>query len=86
MANQPNILVIMVDELAPQALSCYGHPVVKSPNIDRLANSGVVFDNAYCNSPLCTPSRASFMSGQLCPNINAYDNGASVLISTNGIM
>ena len=76
MANQPNILVIMVDELAPQALSCYGHPVVKSPNIDRLANSGVVFDNAYCNSPLCTPSRASFMSGQLCPNINAYDNGA----------
>ncbi len=62
MAKKPNILVLMVDQLAPQALGCYGHKVVHSPNIDKLANNGLVFDSAYCNSPLCTPSRASFIS------------------------
>ena len=76
MAKKPNILVLMVDQLAPQTLGCYGHKVVHSPNIDKLANNGLVFDSAYCNSPLCTPSRASFISGQLCPEIGAYDNGA----------
>lgn len=81
MADTPNILVIMVDELATQCLPCYGHPVVRAPNIEGLASRGVVFDAAYCNSPLCTPSRASFMSGQLCPDIDAYDNAAEFCAS-----
>lgn len=78
MDKQPNILVIMVDELAPQFMPDYGHRVVKTPNISRLAASGTVFDNAYTSSPLCAPARASFMTGRLCPDINAYDNGAEL--------
>ena len=76
MSQQPNILVIMVDQLAPQFLPDYGHHVVKTPNISRLAARGTVFDNAYTSSPLCAPARASFLAGMLCPDINAFDNGA----------
>ena len=78
MSKQPNILVIMVDELAPHFMPDYGHHVVHTPNISRLAASGTVFDNAYTSSPLCAPARASFMTGRLCPDINAYDNGAEL--------
>jgi choline-sulfatase len=78
MSKQPNILVIMVDELAPQFMPDYGHHLVQTPNISRLAARGTVFDNAYTNSPLCAPARASFMTGRLSPDINAYDNGAEL--------
>lgn len=78
MNKQPNILVIMVDELAPQFMPDYGHHLVQTPNISRLAARGTVFDNAYTNSPLCAPARASFMTGRLSPDINAYDNGAEL--------
>ena len=61
--KQPNILLIMADQLAAPALPAYGHPLVKAPNIQTLANNGVVFESAYCNSPLCAPSRASLMTG-----------------------
>ena len=60
--RQPNIVLIMADQLAPQFLPCYGHPVVKAPTIERLADEGVVFEAAYTNSPLCAPSRFSMMS------------------------
>ena len=76
MEKLPNILVLMVDELAPQFLPDYGHPLVKTPNISSLAKNGMVFDNAYTSSPLCAPARASFMAGRLCPEIDAYDNAA----------
>ena len=74
--QQPNILVIMADQLAPQFTGCYGHAVVKTPHLDALANRGMRFDAAYCNSPLCAPSRFSFMSGQLISRIAAYDNAS----------
>lgn len=75
-AAKPNILVIMADQMAPAFLPAYGHPVVKAPNIAALARDGVVFDAAYCNSPLCSPSRAVFMSGRLPSKTAAYDNAA----------
>jgi choline-sulfatase len=70
----PNIVLIMADQLAPQFTGAYGHPIVKTPHLDALAARGARFDAAYCNSPLCAPSRFSFMSGQLVSRIGAYDN------------
>ncbi|MEM7021923.1 MAG: alkaline phosphatase family protein [Pseudomonadota bacterium] len=59
-----NILFIMADQLRWDYLSCYGHPHLKTPNIDRLAARGVRFDRAYVQSPVCGPSRASFYTGR----------------------
>lgn len=81
MADKPNILMIMADQLAPQALSFYGNPVCKTPHLDRLAGDGVVFDNAYCNYPLCVPSRASMLSGRLTPAIRVWDNACELASS-----
>lgn len=72
----PNIVLIMADQLAPQFTGAYGHPVVKTPAMSELAERGARFDTAYCNSPLCAPSRFSFMSGQLVTRIAAYDNAS----------
>ena len=74
--NPPNILFIQADQMAAPALPVYGHPVVRAPHISGLAADGVVFDAAYCNSPLCAPSRFSMLSGQLPSRIGAYDNAA----------
>ena len=76
MAKRPNILFIQADQMAAPALPVYGHEVVKAPHIARLARDGVVFDAAYCNSPLCAPSRFSMLSGQMPSAIGAYDNAA----------
>ncbi|WP_083445310.1 choline-sulfatase [Ruegeria sp. 6PALISEP08] len=74
--TRPNIVVIMADQLAPHFCGAYGHPTVKTPHIDALAARGMRFDAAYCNSPLCAPSRFAFMSGQLISRIAAYDNAS----------
>ena len=75
MAN-PNILFIIADQLAAQFLSAYGHKLVKTPNLDRLAKSGVVFESAYSSSPLCAPARATIMNGLLPSRTGVYDNAA----------
>ena len=76
LSSKPNILIVMADQLAPAFLPIHGGKVVKAPNIEALAASGVVFDSAYCNSPLCSPSRAIFMSGRLPSKTGVYDNAA----------
>lgn len=76
MSKQPNILILMADQLTAGALAAYGNRVSRTPHIDRLAAGGVVFDAFYCNSPLCAPSRFSMMAGQLPSRIGAYDNAA----------
>lgn len=74
--STPNIVVIMADQLSPQFCGAYGHPLVKTPHMDALVAEGFRFDAAYCNAPLCAPSRFSFMSGQLVSKIAGYDNGS----------
>ena len=81
MRDKPNILLIMADQLAAQALSIYGNLVCKTPNIERLASQGVTFNNNYSNNPLCVPSRASMLTGKLSPEIQVYDNGNEIASS-----
>lgn len=70
-----NTLFIMSDEHKRAALGCYGHPMVRTPNLDGLAARGTRFTAAYCNSPICVPSRASFATGRYVHQIGFWDNG-----------
>jgi choline-sulfatase len=72
--SRPNVLILMADQLSAGALPAYGNQVARTPHLDRLAQDGVVFDAAYCNSPLCAPARAVLMSGRLPSATGAYDN------------
>lgn len=75
MSNQPNILVIMSDQHAPGALGAIGNACVKTPHLDALASRGVMFTQAYCPYPMCTPSRASFMTGLNTPQHDVWELG-----------
>ena len=72
----PNFVIVMADQLAPHFTGCYGHSIVQTPNLDRLAERGCRFDAAYTATPLCAPARYSLMSGQLPFRIRAYDNAS----------
>lgn len=64
LAKPPNVVLICADDLAPSMLGVYGNPHVRTPAIDRLASQGLRFNRAYCNSPVCTASRQSFLTGR----------------------
>ena len=64
MAAVRNLLFIMCDQLRYDYLSCMGHPTLKTPHIDALAGRGVLFQNAFCASAVCGPSRMSFYTGR----------------------
>ena len=69
-----NLLFIMSDEHNKRMLGCHGHPMIRTPHLDRLAARGVRFTDAYCNSPICVPSRASFQTGRYVHDIRFWDN------------
>lgn len=75
-AHQPNILVIMSDEHNASIMGCAGNKIVRTPNLDRLADRGVLFNAAYTPSPLCTPARLSFTLGKYVSRINVWSNDA----------
>ena len=80
-SDKPNILFIQVDQLTASRLACYGNSVSIAPTISQIAETGVVFDRAYSNFPLCAPSRFSMLSGRLASDIEAYDNGSEFMSS-----
>ncbi|MBC7819987.1 MAG: sulfatase, partial [Planctomycetaceae bacterium] len=75
-AEKPNVLLICVDDLKPM-LGCYGDKTVKSPNIDRLAARSVLFERAYCNQAVCSPSRNSLLVGLRPQTLGIYDLGTN---------
>ncbi|MDB6174945.1 MAG: sulfatase [Chthoniobacteraceae bacterium] len=74
--HKPNVLFIAVDDLKP-LLGCYGDRTIKSPNFDRLAARGVVFNRAYCNQAVCAPSRNALMTGRRPTSLGIYDLGTN---------
>jgi choline-sulfatase len=74
----PNILFILVDQMTPFMLGPYGQKAAITPNLDRLAREGVTFDRAYCNSPLCVPSRMSMFTGRQNSAIDVWDNASEL--------
>jgi iduronate 2-sulfatase len=72
-AQQPNVLFITVDDLRT-SLGCYGDPLAKTPNIDRLAKTSRIFESAYCQQAVCGPSRASLLTGRLPDNLRVWHN------------
>lgn len=81
--QKPNVLYIMADQLAAPLLKMHNpKSQIKTPNLDKLAERSVVFESAYCNSPLCAPSRMAMVTGQLPSKIGAYDNATPIAEDT----
>lgn len=74
MSDRPNILFLFTDQHAQRIAGCYGDPTADTPNLDDLAKTGVIFDNAYCPAPLCVPSRMAMMAGRYPHAIDCFGN------------
>lgn len=81
--NKPNVVFIISDDLSAEALASYGNPKCQTPNIDRLASRGILFERAYCQFPVCGAARAALMSGQFAPSINVMGNGGASNFARN---
>ncbi|MFS8977837.1 choline-sulfatase [Cupriavidus necator] len=80
--RKPNILFVMADQLSAPVLPFHGNTVVKAPYLQALAERSAVFDNAYCNFPLCAPARFSLLAGQFATRIGAFDNACEFQAAT----
>ena len=78
---RPNVLVLMSDQHNPMVSSPYGHSFVSTPAIQGLADRGVTFENAYCPSPLCVPSRSAFLTGLPVHQVGAWDNSCPLPVT-----
>ena len=76
--RRPNILWVCTDQQRYDTLGCTGNPFVNTPHINQLAQSGTLFERAYCQSPICTPSRASFLTGRYPRTTRCRQNGQSI--------
>lgn len=76
--ERPNVLWICTDEQRYDTLGCCGNPFVHTPNLDRLAQEGVLFESCYCQSPICSPSRASFLTGRYPRTTRCRQNGQAI--------
>jgi arylsulfatase len=75
LSKRPNILLICTDQQRVDTLGCYGNEIVSTPNIDRLANESALFENAFVQSPICSPSRGSFLTGRYPRTTGLRQNG-----------
>ena len=80
--RKPNILFVMADQLSAPVLPFHGNPAVKAPHLQALAERSAVFENAYCNFPLCAPARFSLLAGQFATRIGAFDNACEFQAAT----
>ncbi|WP_282942516.1 sulfatase-like hydrolase/transferase [Paenibacillus sp. RC67] len=71
--NQPNIVFILTDDQGPWALGCAGNPEIRTPNLDRLAEQGIRFENFFCSSPVCAPARATILTGKMPSQHGVHD-------------
>ena len=75
MTERPSFIVFMTDQQRADHLGCYGNPIVRTPNIDAIANRGTRFDNFYVANPICQPNRAALATGQLTSVNGCRQNG-----------
>ena len=78
--EKPNVLLICVDDLKP-LLGCYGDTRIQSPNLDKLAARGLLFERAYCNQAVCAPSRNALLTGSRSTTLGIYDLGTNFRLS-----
>ena len=78
MADRPNFVVIMSDQHNPRNIGCAGDDIIRTPHLDALAARGTRFENTYCASPLCVPSRMTFLTGRHCSDIDVWTNGCTL--------
>ena len=82
---RPNVLFILCDDIRWNAMSCAGHPALKTPNIDRIAQEGVRFANMFCTTSLCSPSRASILTGLYAHSHGVRDNFSAATRSLSSL-
>src|SRR5210317_2107142 len=74
-AEKPNILLVMADDMGWGQTSYYNHPILKTPNLDAMAASGLRFDRFYAGAPNCSPTRATVMTGRTNDRVGVQDHG-----------